>query len=138
MIEGKAEGACGGGEGQISSLLELLSHLKTKFQFSIFSTLTMVEIEISYPNHLIKPSLTYLNIIGPFAPDPNPVSILEKTYYGRRTEDGVTSSLLELLSQLKTNCQFSIFSTLTMVEIEISNPNHLTKPSLTYLNIIGP
>ena len=33
----------------------------------------MVEIEISNPNHLTKPSLAYLNILGPSARDPNSV-----------------------------------------------------------------
>ncbi len=45
----------------------------------------MVEIEISNPNHLTKPSLTYLNIIGPSAPDPNPVEHFWKKH---TTEDG--------------------------------------------------
>ena len=117
------------------SLLELLSQLKTKCQFSIFSTLTMVEIEISNLNHLIKPSLTYLNIIGPSAPDPNPVehfwkNILRRTEDGRT--DGVTSSLLELLSQ--PSCysirvkDFSWFEVNLLVEFQ---PSRLTRTQLT-------
>ena len=49
---------------------------------------------------LLKLSFTYLDSLNPSGPTPSAVKHFPKKYYGR-TEHGATSSLLELLSQLK-------------------------------------